>query len=278
MARMGFLFKKTFTPVTIMVVPHEDLPCLNIRVPLIGILFSLLTCALGCFYLFSLAAAGLKYRNVEEKVQYYSRYFFEWQGTVAAFKRVEAEFRSLVPLPSRERTLEQASSPFSGDLDLDFLREELEKTIAGMDEIRDYLRGQKDLYLATPRGFPVSAPISSPYGKRPNPLSGEAGFHSGVDLSAATGTPIRATADGVVSHSGWTPQSGYVVVLEHGHGFSTIYAHNKKNAVNAGQKVAKGEIIAHVGSTGRSTGPHLHYEVWKNGRSVNPQAFLRGGS
>ena len=101
-------------------------------------------------------------------------------------------------------------------------------------------------------------------------MSGAAQFHSGLDISSSPGTPIRATADGIVRHSGRTPVSGYVIVLEHGHGYSTIYAHNRKNAVKPGQMIRGGDLIAYVGSTGRSTGPHVHYEVWKDGTNVNP--------
>jgi murein DD-endopeptidase MepM/ murein hydrolase activator NlpD len=101
-------------------------------------------------------------------------------------------------------------------------------------------------------------------------------FHSGVDLACDHGTPIHATADGIVSHSGWTTDSGNVVVLEHGLGFSTIYAHNNKNNVTVGQKVRRGDVVGYVGSTGRTTGPHVHYEVLKDGKHVNPTPYLTG--
>ncbi len=90
--------------------------------------------------------------------------------------------------------------------------------------------------------------------------------------------PVTATADGIVSFSGWSGNSGNVIVLEHGHGFSTIYAHNKINIVKVGQVVKRGDIIAYVGSTGNSTGPHLHYEVWKEGKHINPKNFLKESS
>ncbi len=100
-------------------------------------------------------------------------------------------------------------------------------------------------------------------------------FHSGLDISANPGDAIRATADGVVSHSAWSQNSGFVVVLEHGCGYSTIYARGNSNAVKAGQKVKAGDIVAYAGSTGKSTGPHVHYEVWKDGKNVKPQEYLR---
>jgi len=119
---------------------------------------------------------------------------------------------------------------------------------------------------------------ASPYGKREDPIAKITNFHSGIDISASSGTPIRATADGVVSYSGWTLQSGYVVILEHGFNFSTVSAHNNKNAVRVGQKMKRGDLLGYVGSTGQSTGPHVHYEIWEKGKNVNPQKFLQGRS
>ena len=87
---------------------------------------------------------------------------------------------------------------------------------------------------------------------------------------------MKSTADGIVSFSGWTANSGHVVVMEHGYGFSTAYAHNQKNLVKVGDRVRRGEAIAVSGSTGMSTGPHVHYEIWENGRHQNPKTYLAG--
>ena len=99
-------------------------------------------------------------------------------------------------------------------------------------------------------------------------------FHTGVDISVPPGTKVSATADGIVSFAGWTEKSGIVVVVEHGRGFSTAYAHNQKASVKVGQRVVRGESIALSGATGVSTGPHVHYEIWKNGRHTDPADFL----
>ena len=111
---------------------------------------------------------------------------------------------------------------------------------------------------------------------RENPTTGADDFHSGIDLSISPGTPVRATADGIVSYSGWHGGNGNLVVLEHGHGFSTFYAHNKTTNVKIGQKVKRGDIISYSGSTGNSTGPHVHYEIWKDGKPLNPTGYLKG--
>jgi len=276
MDKIRFLVKKAFTPITVMVVPNDSIRSVNIKVPSIGILVSILFCAVGAYYIFSVAVSSLEYRSMAERVEFYSKNFSEWNSTVSSLKKVEEDFQKLFALKSKEKILENVDTSFSGSLDIPNLMQELQRTVETVDEIKDYLRIQKDIYLATPKGFPVYGNITSPYGKRDNPLSGDGQFHSGVDISASPGTPIQATADGVVSYSGWTKNSGYTVVLEHGLGFSTIYAHNKKNAVKVGEKVKMGDTIAYVGSTGKATGPHVHYEVWKDGRNVNPGKYLQG--
>lgn len=98
--------------------------------------------------------------------------------------------------------------------------------------------------------------------------------HGGVDIPAPTGTPIRAAGGGTIIYAGWRNGYGNTVKIDHGHGIVTLYAHNTRNNVHVGQRVERGDIIAYVGSTGRSTGPHLHYEVQINGVARNPVPFL----
>jgi murein DD-endopeptidase MepM/ murein hydrolase activator NlpD len=278
MHRIYYLFKKALTPVTIMVIPHENLKSLNLKVPVLGILLSFLFLAVGAVQTYRLAMDGLQYASLVGKVDYYTQQFSQWNSTVAALKETEGDFRRIFSLKSKDQVLETIDTSYSGDIDIQNLMAELQKSVEKIDEIKDYLRIQKDLYMATPKGYPAEGNISSPFGNRESPFTGIRTFHSGVDISASPGTPIRATADGVVSHSGWTQYSGYVVAIEHGCGFSTIYAHNKKNAVKVGQRVKRGHIIGYVGSSGKSTGPHVHYEVWEKGKSVNPHKFLQGRS
>jgi murein DD-endopeptidase MepM/ murein hydrolase activator NlpD len=123
--------------------------------------------------------------------------------------------------------------------------------------------------------WPVKADeISSGFGWRKDPFNGENQFHYGVDLPAEAGTPVKAALDGRVLLSGHQEGYGNFVVLDHGKGFTTLYAHNQENEVQKGAWVKKGESIAKVGSSGRSTGPHLHFEVRKNGQYLNPTEFL----
>jgi murein DD-endopeptidase MepM/ murein hydrolase activator NlpD len=157
---------------------------------------------------------------------------------------------------------------------MEVLREQIEAAVQSVSEIRSYIAEQKDLHLATPFGWPVAGRISSSYGYRNHPVLEERKFHTGVDISVSSDSEVKATADGIVSFAGWTENGGIVVVAEHGHGFRTAYAHNRKALVRVGQRIARGEVIAMSGSTGVSTGPHVHYEIWKNGRSTDPAGYL----
>jgi len=268
--------RKAFTPVTIMFVPHSKTRPINFRVPFIGIFTSLILCCLGIIYFFSIAVDTFEYYEMKEKVNYYSQEFTELNATISALKKAENEFRGLFSLGSKEKVLENVDTSDSGSIDLENLKQQIRITIESVGEIREYLKIERDVYVATPKGFPVRGDISSPYGHREHPRSGMENFHSGIDISTSPGNPVKATADGIVSFSGWSGGSGNLVVLEHGHGFSTFYAHNRKLNVKVGQKVKRGDIISYAGSTGNSTGPHVHYEIWKDGKPVNPKNYLKG--
>ena len=128
----------------------------------------------------------------------------------------------------------------------------------------------------TPSIWPVQGRLSSSFGQRNDPFLGIGGFHAGVDLTAGHGTPIVATADGVVTHSGWLSKYGKRVILTHGrNGLSTRYAHMSEFYVHPGQVVRRGEVIGRVGRTGKATSAHLHYEVRYLGTPVNPYRYLR---
>lgn len=123
-------------------------------------------------------------------------------------------------------------------------------------------------------GWPVSGEITSPYGYRVHPIWGTTIYHSGIDIGVDEGTPVHAADSGVIVWSGWMGGYGYAVVIDHGNGLSTLYGHNSELAVDEGQSVSKGQVVAYTGSTGNSTGPHVHFEVRENGDPVDPMGYL----
>lgn len=124
--------------------------------------------------------------------------------------------------------------------------------------------------------YPVRAPITSPFGPRRHPIFGVRSMHSGIDLAAPYGTPIKASEGGVVIYSGWYGGYGKVVILDHAKGFSTLYAHLSSTKVTVGARVKQGEVVGFEGSTGYATGPHLHFEVREQGKPKNPVIYLGG--
>ena len=137
------------------------------------------------------------------------------------------------------------------------------------------LREQIIIQKSTPSLWPVDGGyISSGFGYRPSPFSGKREFHSGVDIAVHKGTSVQATANGVVVSIGYEGGLGKTVVVDHGKGISTRYAHLSSYSVREDQKILRGEVIGKVGSTGRSTGPHLHYEVRVNDKPVNAEKYM----
>jgi len=157
---------------------------------------------------------------------------------------------------------------------LDNLNSDIESSWEDKAGLRKFLENQKILLASTPSLWPAKGWLSSSFGYRNSPFTGKKEFHKGIDISTRTGAPIVASADGVVSFTGWDGGYGRVVVIKHGQGFKTKYAHLKKSIVKTGQHVKRGETVGLVGSSGRSTGPHLHYEVHLNGVAVNPIRYV----
>jgi murein DD-endopeptidase MepM/ murein hydrolase activator NlpD len=146
-------------------------------------------------------------------------------------------------------------------------QQDLETLLSGVE-------AQRNLLARTPTILPAKGWISSRFGYRKSPFGGRREFHKGVDIAAKNRSPVVATADGVVTFSGAKAAYGKTIVIDHGHGIITSYAHLSKTLVKAGRHVKRGDTVGLVGSTGRSTGPHLHYEVRLNGMPVNPQKYV----
>ena len=208
-------------------------------------------------------------------------------------QEADRRLRALLDLPNRRAIIETGSGtelaakdgaggPAPADR-LDLLRElrqlrqASESSLASFGEIETHLAAQRERLRATPIGWPAPGRVSSRYGYRFSPYGGEDAdeFHPGLDIANALGTPITATAEGVVRRAGWTRGYGRMILLEHAKGYATLYGHASQLLVKPGQTVSRGQIIAKMGSTGRSTGSHVHYEVWSRGRTVDPKRFLK---
>jgi len=145
---------------------------------------------------------------------------------------------------------------------------------ASLQMLIEYFEDKRSLFASTPSIWPVRGWVTSRFGNRTSPFSGIQKFHEGMDIAAQTGTPVAAAADGVVIKAGFGTGYGNMVELSHGYGIKTLYAHNSRLNVKAGQRVRRGDVIAYAGDSGSSTGPHLHYEVRLNGLPVNPAKYL----
>ncbi|MEZ4744132.1 MAG: M23 family metallopeptidase [Bdellovibrionota bacterium] len=134
---------------------------------------------------------------------------------------------------------------------------------------------KKSLLSSIPSANPVNGWITSKFGKRISPFTGKSTMHRGLDVASNIGTAILAPANGVVIFSGRKAGFGNFIMIAHGYGIVTRYGHNAQNMVQVGQKIKRGEQIGTVGMSGRTTGPHLHYEIWVNGRPVDPKIHFR---
>ncbi len=147
----------------------------------------------------------------------------------------------------------------------------------GFSEILEAFDKEQDRLSSIPSINPVYSPdawVSSAYGYRDDPINGKKKFHDGMDVVAPRRTPIIATADGVVKFAGWRAGLGRMVEIRHGYGYTTVFGHNEKLSVKKGDHVKRGDVIALLGSTGRSTGPHLHYEIRLNDKTKNPYKYV----
>ena len=141
-------------------------------------------------------------------------------------------------------------------------------------ELDDFFKNQKSLLSSTPSIWPTRGWVTSSFGFRKSPFTGLREKHEGWDIAARSGAPVRTTADGVVIVEGREYGYGNLVEIDHGYGLVTRYGHNSKHLVKVGDRVKRGQVITLVGNTGRSTGPHLHYEVLLNGVPVNPKNYI----
>ena len=173
---------------------------------------------------------------------------------------------------SLEKETESMLDRLSGDLGI--LTNQIKMRQFSFQELDEYLKNQKSLLASTPSIWPTRGWVTSGFGYRKSPFTGLPEKHEGLDIAARLGSEVRSTADGKVILAGRENGYGNMVEIDHGYGVLTRYGHNSKNLVKVGDKVKRGQVIALIGSTGRSTGPHVHYEVMVNGIPVSPRNYI----
>jgi murein DD-endopeptidase MepM/ murein hydrolase activator NlpD len=176
---------------------------------------------------------------------------------------------SLISPPEMIQGLAQPSA--------DLMLEEMRLRLASLHELIEDANTQRDMRARTPKSWPTAAAkrrINSKFGTRRDPISNNWKHHGGVDISADYGSSVLSTADGVVTFSGYDQFLGNLVQIDHGYGTETWYGHLSKRVVKKGDAVVRGMVVGKVGSTGRSTGPHIHYEVHVDGKRVDPRNFM----
>ncbi|AOT72688.1 M23 family metallopeptidase [Geosporobacter ferrireducens] len=169
----------------------------------------------------------------------------------------------------------EVSDDLSMNESLDILATEMDQKMENLSDLIDDVSDQLKVLAATPDKMPTEGRITSKFGYRKSPLNGRREFHSGLDIANKQGTEILAAGNGIITFSGWNAGYGNTVIISHGHGYRSVYAHNKENLVEVGQRIQKGDVIAKMGSTGRSTGSHLHFEIHYNGEQINPEKVLK---
>jgi murein DD-endopeptidase MepM/ murein hydrolase activator NlpD len=262
----------------------------RIHVPHQAVYAILCLALLGCFSVFGFVAS---YARMAWKVANYNALRREADGLRARYQFLQSVVNQRnEQLASLQLFAKEVSAAFDIKEKLDGPADISEgKLVPTFDEsVEDYnyLRNVNALSLpsrrsaryypplnATPDIWPVDGVVIGGFGMRMDPFSGEGTFHKGIDIRAATGTPVRSTAEGIVIHAGWEMSGfGRLVVVDHGGGTQTWYAHLSRFNVTVGQYVRRFDVIGAVGSTGRVTAPHLHYEVHIGGGPKNPYPFL----
>ncbi len=293
---------------TIMVIPHNEETVLNLRIPLY--LFQALSIMLvaglvaGFVWINSVfddqeRAAEIARLRSQNRIlnEDIDRMTHETEALLEYVKEMETltmEVRALVDLPVRETPPADGVAVFLAGLDLprmlasrggnpvvdrnssniSHLQGFLPALNEDLSQLKEDVQDYKLEQAATPSIWPARGRVTSGFGPRASPFSGRREFHYGIDIAAPRGTPLYAAADGRIAVATYRRGMGNTITIEHGYGYRTLYAHLSGFAVREGQAVVKGELIGYMGSTGFSTGPHLHYEVHVNGVAVDPRGFL----
>ena len=294
---------------TLMIVPHHGQKVRSIRIPIIAVKYTLsLLCLIivimvGSFieYRHTISIAGAQQAELEvfrqdngdqvSEIEQLAKTTASLQADMERLDSIDAEIRRMINNDATNTSrsgLVRPSVNYNGQggpsmqPDINSMKD-LVKNLQSAVKVREQsLAELKQQILvkqarmeATPSIWPTSGDVTSRFGSRSSPFGGGSDYHPGIDIANNSGTTIVATAAGVVVHSEWNGGYGNMVEIDHGNGITTIYGHAAQIIVQIGQVVNKGQAIAYMGSTGYSTGPHVHYEVRVNGTATNPANFLK---
>lgn len=213
--------------------------------------------------------------------------YIEMSNVIATFNEANNSDISVPVSRSLDRTSIQAISTFKNkddeeaeiDVEQEKYQDELTLVVTSMKDeftaLTDEIEDELEYLDCLPDLVPVEGRISSGFGYRIHPVTGLRSFHYGIDITNNRGTDVQAAGSGVVVFSGWSGGFGKVIIISHGYGYETVYAHNNQLFVEAGDKINKGDIISEIGTTGTSTGPHLHFEIRIDGEAIDPTSVLR---
>ncbi|MFW5451150.1 MAG: M23 family metallopeptidase [Methylophagaceae bacterium] len=224
----------------------------------------------------------------DEVQDYYAKRLGSLQAEAIRLKALTEKLASMSGLDTAEYLLnddsaqggiERDGSTITNDefeLNLTELETLFSQQSLQLSKVQDYLITEGNIESAIPNGQPIKEGwVSSYYGKRVDPFTGKKAFHHGLDFAGKEGSHVYAVADGIVSWTGKRGGYGDMIDIDHGNGYVTRYAHNKTLKVEEGDRITKGQTIALMGSTGRSTGPHVHFEILRDGKTINPYNFIK---
>ena len=294
---------------TFMMVPHHGKSVMSIRIPIqiikygMGI-FSVAALLLGGMFInyrYTVASANAEKAELEKlrqvnsfqvkQIEQLAQTTTALQEDMVRLNKLDAEIRRMLNNEdsgaASRSGVTRTGGPYTGQggppnpvnvEELNKLAQDMRQMVKAREQslssLKDSLAERNAQLAATPSIWPTNGDVTSRFGWRSSPWGWGSDWHPGIDIANDYDTPIQATANGVVTFSGWYGGYGKMIKVDHGNGIETIYAHNNENAVRVGQAVNKGEVIGYMGNTGASTGTHLHYEVRMNGTAVNPANFL----
>ncbi|MBI4352117.1 MAG: M23 family metallopeptidase [Elusimicrobia bacterium] len=300
------LFKNFAKPVSVFIIPHNGMPSLRFNLPVLfllvfGVAWTGMTIWAG--YIagrhFDYYVTKADNKILRTKMAYVSEQVEKGMAYLEMTKRTDNQLRKVLGMDPGFLDREQGlGGPQDSDLkdfrkllnaraseikettlnnSLQKMQEESRKRLSSYTEITFYLADRHNGARATPSIWPAEGRVTSHFGYRIAPLRLASEYHSGLDIANEAGTPIYAAADGVIRHSGWAQGYGMCAVVDHGFGYSTLYGHMSEVLAKQGAAVRRGQQIGRMGSTGTSTGNHLHYEVWTGGLPRDPLKFLQVG-